>query len=145
MYINVSNTNICFFLLPSLPTLLPTVSLQTPSDFEALSALSGDLPRLLASGALIPSPMRTGTPLGGHPLILPARVPIPTSGPTVLNGTSMPPPPVGMMPPLVPVSETGGLIYASHYAPASAADYSALTNPLLQEYHHDPTGGLFAR
>ncbi|KAF2358144.1 K domain type 1 [Trinorchestia longiramus] len=108
-------------------------------NFEALGALSGDLPRLLASGALIPSPLRAGTPLTGHPLIMPARIPIPNSNPQLLNGTNMPPPPMGMMPPLVPVSEAGGgLIYASPYVPVSAAEYTALTSPMLQEYHHDP-------
>ncbi|XP_018015457.1 protein held out wings [Hyalella azteca] len=114
-------------------------------NFEALGALSGDLPRLLASGALIPSQLRAGTPLTGHPLIMPARIQMPTTNTHLMNGTSLPPPPMGMMPPLVPVSETGGgLIYASPYVQASAADYTALTNPLLQEYHHDPNGNQVA-
>jgi len=114
--------------------------LVLPQDFEALGALSGDLPRFLAQGgALIPSPLRTGTPLSGHPLILPApRLQIPTS-----VATSMPSmPPHHMMPPLVPVSE-GGLMYSPY---PHGGDYTALAaaTPLLQEYHHDLTGAQSA-
>lgn len=87
------------------------------------------------------SPMRTTTPLGGHPLIMPTRIPVPTTT-ALLNGTG-----AGMPPPLIAAGDAStGLMYAPYAAAEyAAANYAALSSPLLTEYPPDATGGLFAR
>lgn len=103
------------------------------------------MPRILAPGMTLTSPLRTTTSLGGAPIIMPARIPVPTSGAGIFNGSG----PGGVPPPLIAASEasTGGVIYTPYAAAAAeyAANYAALTSPLLAEYSTDPTGGLFAR
>ncbi|KAB7502749.1 hypothetical protein Anas_11141 [Armadillidium nasatum] len=114
-------------------------------DFEALGCLPGDMPRLLAPGMTISSAFRTTTNLGGAPIIMPARLPAlqaPTST-GIFNGST----PGGMPPPLIAASEASpGLLYTPYTAATAeyAANYAALTSPLLAEYSTDPTGGLFA-
>ncbi|RXG69339.1 hypothetical protein Avbf_04219 [Armadillidium vulgare] len=114
-------------------------------DFEALGCLPGEMPRLLAPGMTISSAFRTTTNLGGAPIIMPARLPTlqaPTST-GIFNGSN----PGGMPPPLIAASEASpGLLYTPYTAATAeyAANYAALTSPLLAEYSTDPTGGLFA-
>ncbi|KAK8398312.1 hypothetical protein O3P69_003892 [Scylla paramamosain] len=95
---------------------------------------SREVPRLLTPGMTLPSPLRTATPLGGHPLIMPTRIPVPTTT-ALLNGTS-----AGMPPPLIAAGDApAGLMYAP-YAAAEYANYAALSSPLLTEYPPDATG-----
>ena len=104
-----------------------------------MGAITGDTPRLL-TGMALTSPIRTNTPLGGHPLIMPARIPLPTST-GLINGSTG----AGMPPPLIAAGDaSAGLLYTP-YAAADYANYAALTSPLLQEYTPDHAGGLFAR
>ncbi|XP_076054861.1 protein held out wings isoform X2 [Oratosquilla oratoria] len=116
---------------------------------ELPGTITGEVPRLLtpAGMALATSPMRTATPLGGPPIIMPARIPVPTST-ALINGTS------GVPPPLIAAGDaSSGLMYAPYAAAAEyAANYAALTSPLLSEYppdaaalrhhyhHHSPLG-----
>ncbi|KAL7636458.1 UNVERIFIED_CONTAM: hypothetical protein RMT77_013233 [Armadillidium vulgare] len=110
-------------------------------DFEALGCLPGEMPRLLAPGMTISSAFRTTTNLGGAPIIMPARLPTlqaPTST-GIFNGST----PGGMPPPLIAASEASpGLLYTPYTAATAeyAANYAALTSPLLAEYSTDPTG-----
>ncbi|KAK8398307.1 hypothetical protein O3P69_003892 [Scylla paramamosain] len=103
-------------------------------EIEGLGPLTGEVPRLLTPGMTLPSPLRTATPLGGHPLIMPTRIPVPTTT-ALLNGTS-----AGMPPPLIAAGDApAGLMYAP-YAAAEYANYAALSSPLLTEYPPDATG-----
>ncbi|XP_076054870.1 protein held out wings isoform X8 [Oratosquilla oratoria] len=104
---------------------------------ELPGTITGEVPRLLtpAGMALATSPMRTATPLGGPPIIMPARIPVPTST-ALINGTS------GVPPPLIAAGDaSSGLMYAPYAAAAEyAANYAALTSPLLSEYPPDAAG-----
>ncbi|XP_050721626.1 protein held out wings-like isoform X9 [Eriocheir sinensis] len=97
---------------------------------------SREVPRLLTPGMTLQSPMRTTTPLGGHPLIMPTRIPVPTTT-ALLNGTG-----AGMPPPLIAAGDAStGLMYAPYAAAEyAAANYAALSSPLLTEYPPDATG-----
>jgi len=114
-------------------------------EFEGLGAIPGEMPRLLTPG-MIQSPLRHTNHLGGPPLIMPARIHVPTTHNSIMNGVnhlsqSCPPP-------LISASDVqNSLLYAPYAAAAeyAAANYAALTSPLLQEYNPDPAGGLFAR
>ncbi|XP_071550956.1 protein held out wings isoform X1 [Panulirus ornatus] len=108
------------------------------NEIEGLSPLTGEVPRLLTPGMTLPSPLRTTTPLGGHPLIMPARIHVPTTT-ALLNGTGT----AGMPPPLIAASDaSAGLMYAPYAAAAeyAAANYAALSSPLLTEYPPDAAG-----
>ncbi|XP_042873901.1 protein held out wings-like isoform X1 [Penaeus japonicus] len=108
------------------------------NEFEALGHLAGEAPRLITPGMTLPSPLRTTTPLGGPPLIMPARIHVPTSN-ALINGTGN----AGMPPPLIAASDaSASLLYAAPYAAAAeyAANYAALTSPLLTEYPPDAAG-----
>ncbi|XP_071550958.1 protein held out wings isoform X2 [Panulirus ornatus] len=103
-----------------------------------LYPMNGEVPRLLTPGMTLPSPLRTTTPLGGHPLIMPARIHVPTTT-ALLNGTGT----AGMPPPLIAASDaSAGLMYAPYAAAAeyAAANYAALSSPLLTEYPPDAAG-----
>ncbi|XP_045132640.1 protein held out wings-like isoform X2 [Portunus trituberculatus] len=103
------------------------------NEIEGLGPLTGEVPRLLTPGMTLPSPLRTATPLGGHPLIMPTRIPVPTTT-ALLNGTS-----AGMPPPLIAAGDApAGLMYAPYAA--EYANYAALSSPLLTEYPPDATG-----
>ncbi|XP_050721624.1 protein held out wings-like isoform X7 [Eriocheir sinensis] len=106
------------------------------SKIEGLGPLTGEVPRLLTPGMTLQSPMRTTTPLGGHPLIMPTRIPVPTTT-ALLNGTG-----AGMPPPLIAAGDAStGLMYAPYAAAEyAAANYAALSSPLLTEYPPDATG-----
>lgn len=100
------------------------------------------MPRLLTPGMTLQSPLRAGTPLGGPPLIMPARIHVPTTT-ALLNGTG-----AGMPPPLIAAGDaSAGMMFAPYAAAAeyAAANYAALNSPLLAEYPPDAAGGLFAR
>ncbi|XP_071550960.1 protein held out wings isoform X4 [Panulirus ornatus] len=105
---------------------------------DSSSKNAGEVPRLLTPGMTLPSPLRTTTPLGGHPLIMPARIHVPTTT-ALLNGTGT----AGMPPPLIAASDaSAGLMYAPYAAAAeyAAANYAALSSPLLTEYPPDAAG-----
>ncbi|XP_050721619.1 protein held out wings-like isoform X3 [Eriocheir sinensis] len=106
------------------------------NEIEGLGPLTGEVPRLLTPGMTLQSPMRTTTPLGGHPLIMPTRIPVPTTT-ALLNGTG-----AGMPPPLIAAGDAStGLMYAPYAAAEyAAANYAALSSPLLTEYPPDATG-----
>lgn len=113
------------------------------AEIEGLGPLTGEVPRLLTQGMTLQSPLRTTTPLSGNPLFMPARIHVPTTT-ALLNGTGA----GGMPPPLIAASDaTAGLMYAPYAAAAeyAAANYAALSSPLLTEYPPDAAGGLFAR
>ncbi|XP_050721625.1 protein held out wings-like isoform X8 [Eriocheir sinensis] len=103
---------------------------------DSSSKNPGEVPRLLTPGMTLQSPMRTTTPLGGHPLIMPTRIPVPTTT-ALLNGTG-----AGMPPPLIAAGDAStGLMYAPYAAAEyAAANYAALSSPLLTEYPPDATG-----
>ncbi|KAG7157828.1 held out wings-like [Homarus americanus] len=108
---------------------------------DSSSKNAGDIPRLLGPGMTLQSPLRTTTSLGGHPLIMPTRIHVPTTT-ALLNGTG------SMPPPLIAAGDAAaGLMYAPYAAAAeyAAANYAALSSPLLTEYPPDAAGGLFAR
>ncbi|XP_066953194.1 protein held out wings isoform X6 [Macrobrachium rosenbergii] len=108
------------------------------NEIEALGHLTGEVPRLLTPGMGLQSPIRTTTPLGGPPLIMPARIHVPTST-SLINGTGS----AGIPPPLIAASDaSAGLLYAPYAAAAeyAAANYAAITSPLLTEYPPDAAG-----
>ncbi|KAK8727738.1 hypothetical protein OTU49_009437 [Cherax quadricarinatus] len=108
------------------------------AEIEGLGPLTGEVPRLLTPGMTLQSPLRTTTPLGGHPLIMPARIHVPTTT-ALLNGTGA----AGMPPPLIAAGDAAaGLMYAPYAAAAeyAAANYAALSSPLLTEYPPDAAG-----
>ncbi|XP_064114669.1 protein held out wings isoform X4 [Macrobrachium rosenbergii] len=108
------------------------------AEIEALGHLTGEVPRLLTPGMGLQSPIRTTTPLGGPPLIMPARIHVPTST-SLINGTGS----AGIPPPLIAASDaSAGLLYAPYAAAAeyAAANYAAITSPLLTEYPPDAAG-----
>lgn len=107
-------------------------------EFEGLGAIPGEVPRLLTPG-MMQSPLRHAN-LGGPPLIMPARIHVPTSQ-ALMNGvnhlTQSAPPP------LISASDIqNSLLYAPYAAAAeyAAANYASLTSPLLAEYNPDPAG-----
>ncbi|XP_045609341.1 protein held out wings isoform X5 [Procambarus clarkii] len=103
-----------------------------------LYPVNGEVPRLLTQGMTLQSPLRTTTPLSGNPLFMPARIHVPTTT-ALLNGTGA----GGMPPPLIAASDaTAGLMYAPYAAAAeyAAANYAALSSPLLTEYPPDAAG-----
>ncbi|XP_064114668.1 protein held out wings isoform X2 [Macrobrachium rosenbergii] len=103
-----------------------------------LYPVNGEVPRLLTPGMGLQSPIRTTTPLGGPPLIMPARIHVPTST-SLINGTGS----AGIPPPLIAASDaSAGLLYAPYAAAAeyAAANYAAITSPLLTEYPPDAAG-----
>ncbi|KAK8727739.1 hypothetical protein OTU49_009437 [Cherax quadricarinatus] len=105
---------------------------------DSSSKNAGEVPRLLTPGMTLQSPLRTTTPLGGHPLIMPARIHVPTTT-ALLNGTGA----AGMPPPLIAAGDAAaGLMYAPYAAAAeyAAANYAALSSPLLTEYPPDAAG-----
>ncbi|XP_066953183.1 protein held out wings isoform X3 [Macrobrachium rosenbergii] len=110
------------------------------NEIEALGHLTGEVPRLLTPGMGLQSPIRTTTPLGGPPLIMPARIHVPTST-SLINGTGS----AGIPPPLIAASDaSAGLLYAPYAAAAeyAAANYAAITSPLLTEYPPDAAADL---
>ncbi|XP_045609519.1 protein held out wings isoform X7 [Procambarus clarkii] len=105
---------------------------------DSSSKNAGEVPRLLTQGMTLQSPLRTTTPLSGNPLFMPARIHVPTTT-ALLNGTGA----GGMPPPLIAASDaTAGLMYAPYAAAAeyAAANYAALSSPLLTEYPPDAAG-----
>ncbi|KAK3862304.1 hypothetical protein Pcinc_031832 [Petrolisthes cinctipes] len=107
------------------------------AEIEGLGPLAGDLPRLLP-GMTLPSGLRANTTLGGHPLIMPARIHVPTTT-ALLNGTGG-----AGMPPLIAAGDASSLMYAPYAAAAAAeyaaANYATLNSPLLTEYPPDHAG-----
>ncbi|XP_066953198.1 protein held out wings isoform X7 [Macrobrachium rosenbergii] len=107
---------------------------------DSSSKNAGEVPRLLTPGMGLQSPIRTTTPLGGPPLIMPARIHVPTST-SLINGTGS----AGIPPPLIAASDaSAGLLYAPYAAAAeyAAANYAAITSPLLTEYPPDAAADL---
>ena len=128
-----------------------TFAYLTRTDFEALGHLAGDMALLAPGLNPLASPLRHTQPLRGPPIIMGARLPVPTStAASFMNGTSAP----SLPPPLISPAEAAaaastGLVYSPYAAAAdfAAANLAAFTaaNPLLAEYPPDTPGGLFAR
>jgi len=87
--------------------------------------------------------IRNATPLGGAPLILSSRLPVPTTMSNavaaggILNGSA-----TGGPPPLIAPGDTQSLLYAQ-YAAEYASNYSGLVSPLLAAAEYsaaDPSG-----